>query len=50
VIAAREQSARIAQGENEQMNGLRLLADPHAQLPIVDLGLLARLLVRRRLS
>src|SRR5207247_2964797 len=40
-IAIRETAARVAEGEHEEMDGLRPLADPHPQLPEVDLRLLA---------
>src|SRR5207253_1450856 len=40
-IAIRETAARVAEGEHEEVDGLRPLADPHPQLPEVDLRLLA---------
>jgi hypothetical protein len=42
VIGAREQAARIPQGEHEQVHRLTLLADKDLELAVVDLSLLAR--------
>ena len=40
-ISVRIQPARIAQREHEQMNLLRLRADPDLELAVIDLGLFA---------